>query len=266
MIDSFGRPINYLRISVTDRCNLRCRYCMPAEEVRRLPPEEILRFEEIVEVARAAAALGVNKIRLTGGEPLVRRGLEALVGMLAAVEGLADLAMTSNGLLLARHAVPLASAGLRRVNVSLDALDPQRYAAITRGGDVRKVLSGIEAARDAGLNPVKLNCVVETGAEERDAREVAAFAERAGLEVRFIRQMDLAGGCFWVVRGGDGGDCARCNRLRLTSDGQIRPCLFSDLSFSVRRLGAAEALARAAAEKPPSGSACSNRPIYSIGG
>lgn len=266
MIDRFGRTIDYLRISVTDRCNLRCGYCMPPEGIVLLPLAEILRFEEIVEVARAAADLGVTKIRLTGGEPLVRRGIETLVGMLATVDRLTDLAMTTNGLLLPEHAAPLAAAGLRRVNVSLDAIDAARYAAITGGGDVGRVLAGIDAARQAGLNPVKLNCVVGPQGEERDARDVAAFAQREGLEVRFIQQMNLAAGCFTVVRGGSGGDCARCNRLRLTSDGQIRPCLFSDLSFSVRRLGAAEAIARAVAQKPPTGSTCSNRLIHTIGG
>jgi GTP 3',8-cyclase len=266
MIDRFGRTIDYLRISVTDRCNLRCRYCMPPEGVPLLPPEDILRFEEIVEVGRAAVSLGVTKIRLTGGEPLVRRKLETLVGMLAAVAGLTDLAMTTNGVLLAHHAAALAAAGLKRINVSLDAIDPARYAAITRGGDVQQVLAGIDAARQAGLHPVKINCVIGPDDRGRDAQDVAAFAEREGLEVRFIEQMNLASGGFAVVHGGIGGDCARCNRLRLTSDGQIRPCLFSDLSFSVRRLGVVEAIRQAVAAKPSAGSACSNRLIHAIGG
>lgn len=266
MIDSFGRSIDYLRISVTDRCNLRCRYCMPPEGVKLLPPEDILRFEEIVNVACVAASLGVTRIRLTGGEPLVRRGIEKLVGMLAAIEELTELSMTTNGLLLSQYATALAAAGLQRVNVSLDAIDSARFADITRGGEVRQVLAGIEAARQAGLNPVKLNCVVGPEGRGPDAEDVAAFARREGLEVRFIEQMNLATGCFTVVHGGSGGDCARCNRLRLTSDGQVRPCLFSDLSFSVRRLGAAEAITRAVAEKPPVGSVCSNRLIHTIGG
>ena len=281
MIDRFGRTIDYLRISVTDRCNLRCVYCMPSEGISLLRHDDVLRFEEIVEVARAAVDIGVRKIRLTGGEPLVRRGIEGLVAQLAAIEGVAEMAMTTNGLLLTKFAPLLAEAGLHRVNVSLDAIDAERYAALTRGGNVKLVLAGIEAARRAGLLPIKLNCVVgpknknvdgpvadgpvanELG---RDAEDVAAFARREGLEVRFIEQMDLAGGHFSVVHGGSGGDCRRCNRLRLTSDGQIRPCLFSDLGFCVRRLGAAEAIARAVAEKPSSGSACSNRTISMIGG
>jgi cyclic pyranopterin phosphate synthase len=266
MIDRFGRKIDYLRISVTDRCNLRCRYCMPPRGVQLLRHEDILSFEEITDVAQCAVGFGVTKIRLTGGEPLVRRGIETLVGLLADIKGLADLAMTTNGLLLSKYARALANAGLRRVNVSLDAIDPDSYAAITRGGDVKQVLAGIEAARLAGLNPVKINCVVGPDDEGRNAKDVAEYAEKEGLEVRFIQQMNLAAGSFHVIEGGSGGNCPICNRLRLTSDGQIRPCLFSDQSFSVRRLGAAEAIMQAVANKPQAGSACSNRPIHTIGG
>jgi GTP 3',8-cyclase len=266
MIDPFGRTIDYLRISVTDRCNLRCRYCMPAEGVRLLRHEDILSFEEIVEVARSAVRLGVTKIRLTGGEPLVRRGIASLVALLAEIEGLADLAMTTNGVLLSKYAQALAGAGLMRVNVSLDAIDPERYAAITGGGDVQQALLGIETARRAGFNPIKINCVVAPDDDGRDANDVAEYARREGFEVRFIRQMNLAEGSFEVIDGGSGGDCPRCNRLRLTSDGQIRPCLFSDLSFSVRLLGAEEAIVQAVANKPRAGSACSDRLIHTIGG
>ncbi len=266
MIDGYGRRIDYLRISVTDRCNLRCTYCMPPEGVPLAWRAEILSYEEITEVARAAAAMGVATIRLTGGEPLVRRDVVRLVEMLAALEDIRDLAMTTNGILLARHARPLAAAGLKRVNVSLDATDPDRFAEITRGGEVRQVLSGIEAAREAGLTPLRLNCVVESDSSEPDAQDVAAFAQAAGLEVRFIRRMGLAAGAFTVVEGGRGGDCPRCNRLRLTSDGVIRPCLFSNLSFSVRELGAAKALAMAVHCKPQAGSACTDLAMHAIGG
>jgi len=266
MIDRFGRSIDYLRISVTDRCNLRCCYCMPPEGVTLVRHEDILRFEEIAEVVRVAAGMGVTKVRITGGEPLVRRHVETLVHMLAEIPGIRDLSMTTNGTLLDEHADALAAAGLGRVNVSLDVIDPERYAAITRGGDVRRVLAGIEAARRAGLNPVKLNCVVGGTSDPRDADDVARFARGQGLEVRFIPQMDLAAGRFGIVQGGSGGDCPRCNRLRLSSDGQVRPCLFSDLGFSVRELGAAEALRRALEQKPQSGSACTNHRIHAIGG
>jgi cyclic pyranopterin phosphate synthase len=266
MIDGYGRRVDYLRISVTDRCNLRCAYCMPLEGVPLVWRSDILSYEEITEVAQIAAAMGVTTIRLTGGEPLVRRDLVRLVEMLAAVDGIRDLAMTTNGVLLARHARRLAAAGLKRVNVSLDATDPDRFAEITRGGDVRQVLSGIEAARQAGLAPIRLNCVVESDSLEPDAQDVAALAQAAGLEVRFIRRMGLEEGAFTVVDGGRGGDCPRCNRLRLTSDGRIRPCLFSNLSFSVRELGAAKALAMAVHNKPQTGSTCTDLAMHAIGG
>ncbi len=266
MLDSYGRTINYLRVSVTDRCNLRCTYCMPAEGVPLLRHEDILSFEEILEVVRAAVALGIRKVRLTGGEPLVRRGIVELVRMLAAIREIRDLSMTTNGTLLAGLAQPLAEAGLRRVNVSLDAIRPDRYAAISRGGEVRQALAGIAAAQQAGLSPIRLNCVVEHNSRESDACEVAQFAAKAGLEVRFIRRIGLSEGRFAVVEGGHGGACSRCNRLRLTSDGAIRPCLLSNLSFPVRKLGPAEALLQAIRAKPPAGSACTDRSMNLIGG
>ncbi|MDD5720309.1 MAG: radical SAM protein [Candidatus Krumholzibacteria bacterium] len=265
MFDRYQRRIDYLRISVTDKCNLRCTYCMPPAGVRWRSHAEILSFEEITEFAEFAVASGIVKIRLTGGEPLVRRGVLQLVAMLAGISGLQDLSMTTNGTLLAPVAADLAAAGLRRVNVSLDAVDPERYAAVTRGGDVRAVLAGIAAARRAGLDPVKLNCVIESSPDEPDARAVAAYGREAGCEVRFVRRMDLANGTFHKVIGGAGGDCARCNRLRLTCDGRLRPCLFSDLAFDLRTLGAQTALHRALAAKPEAGHACRGT-MHAIGG
>jgi len=266
MIDPFGRKINYLRISVTDRCNLRCRYCMPVSGVKLLPHEDILSFEEIVEVVRIAVKMGITKVRLTGGEPLVRRGIVELVRMLAAVEGVEDLAMTTNGILLARYASALARAGLHRVNVSLDTTDAERYRELTRGGDVRDVLAGIDAALSARLRPVKLNCVVGARSDGADAESVKRFAREKGLQARIIRMMDFASGRFSVVEGGSGGDCPRCNRLRLSCEGGVRPCLFSDLSFSVRELGPEEALQRAVIEKPRAGGPCNHAWMHGIGG
>lgn len=266
MIDPFGRTINYLRISVTDRCNLRCVYCCPAEGIRLISHDDILSYEEILEFVRVAVASGINKVRLTGGEPLVRKGVLFLVERLAQMRGINDVAMSTNGILLEQFAQPLARAGLRRVNVSLDAVSPRRYREITRCGDVRKVLAGIAAARAAGLTPVKLNCVVEQSSEEPDAREVSDYAQRNGLEIRFIRRMDLATGCFWPVKGGAGGLCKQCNRLRLSSDGMLRPCLFNDIVFSVRALGPAEALKAAVAHKPESGGIAQANEMHSIGG
>jgi len=268
MIDRFGRTIDYLRVSVTDRCNLRCVYCMPAEGIPPLRRKDILSFEEIAEVVAQAASLGVRKVRLTGGEPLLRRGLPKLVAMLARIPGVEDLAMTTNGTLLtARKAAALKAAGLMRVNISLDTSDPAEYARITRGGDLTDVVAGITSARMVGLAPVKLNCVVRSSADEPAARRVAGLAAAAGLTVRFIRRIDLAGGRFAPVDGeGSGGDCPSCNRLRLTCDGHVRPCLLSDLSFPVRDLGAREALLAALAAKPPAGTRCAGVPMPRIGG
>ena len=266
MIDPFGRNITYLRVSVTDRCNLRCDYCKPPEGVKLLRHEDILSFEEIVDVVRIAVEMGVTKVRITGGEPVVRRNVESLIVMLSAIDGIEDLAMTTNGTLLADHAPALAAAGLHRVNVSLDAMDPASYARITRGGDVRTALAGIDAAIAAGLTPVKLNCVILASSDEPDARAVADFAREKHIQVRFIPRMDFQAGRFSIVQGGTGGDCPRCNRLRLSSDGFVRPCLFSDLGFSVRQLGAAGALTRAVGQKPHSGRACTHNWMHGIGG
>lgn len=266
MQDPFGRTIDTLRISVTDRCNLRCRYCMPTEGVPSIPHHEILSYEEIAAVARTAAGRGISRLRLTGGEPLVRRGVSRLVALLAAIPGVADLALTTNGTLLAIHADQLAAAGLHRVNISLDSTDPERFAHITRGGQVDDVFAGIAAARRAGLTPIKLNCVVEASAAEEDARGVAAYGAREGLQVRFIQRMDPVAGRFAPIEGGHGGDCPRCNRLRLTSDGMVRPCLLSDIAFSVRTLGAGEALERAVAAKPEQGGPCTHTTLRQIGG
>ncbi|MCD6331873.1 MAG: radical SAM protein [Bacteroidales bacterium] len=266
MYDHFNRKINYLRVSVTDRCNLRCVYCMPPEGVKLMHHDDILRFHEILEVIRVAVELGVNKIRLTGGEPLVRRGIIDLVKDISTIRGIEDFSMTTNGILLDDFAVSLKEAGLQRVNISLDTLDAARYRQITRIGDLKQVLKGIDAAIDAGLQPVKLNCVIQSSPEEPDAVAVKEFATARGLEARFIYQMDLEKGIFKPVIGGEGGHCARCNRLRLTSNGLIKPCLFSNNGYSVRELGAREAILQAVAHKPASGSSSSTHRFYNIGG
>lgn len=266
MFDRYNRHISYLRISVTDRCNLRCRYCMPEEGIQLLRHEDILTFEEIAGVVKTAAGMGINKIRITGGEPLVRKGITDLVGMLASIAGIRDLALTTNGILLKEYAVPLKLAGLQRVNVSLDTLDPARFRKLTGGGPLSLVLQGIESARLAGLDPVKINCVVMESSEETDAKMVKDFARKEGLQVRFIRQMNLETGDFSVVEGGEGGRCEICNRLRLTANGLVKPCLFSEQEFSVRELGAERALMSALEAKPLLG--CINRTgkFYNIGG
>ena len=266
MLDRFNRTINYLRVSVTDRCNLRCTYCMPEEGIKLISHEDILSFDEITEVVKAAASLGINKVRITGGEPLVRRGLPELVRMIADIEGIEDLGMTTNGILLPRFARELKAAGLMRVNISLDSMKPEKYAQITRIGSLDDVLKGIDAALEAGLTPVKLNCVVAGSPDEPHALGVKAFAESKGLQLRFIPMMDLEEGIFSKVIGGTGGHCAVCNRLRLTPTGMIKPCLFSDVEYSVRELGTEEALLRAIENKPSCGSRSQKNAFYNIGG
>jgi len=286
-LDPLNRPIEYLRISVTDRCNLRCIYCMPPEGVPWRPHEEILRYEEIVQVVRLAAELGIRKVRLTGGEPLVRPGLAGLIASLAGIPGIEDLSLTTNGTLLEARAAELAASGLHRVNVSLDSLNPERFARLTRGGDLDAVLRGIEAARRAGLNPVKLNTVV---IRRWNDDEVALFARKTreeGWHVRFIEFMPIGrrpdegreawqeelvtveemrrrieeevgpllpyagpGGAgparYYRLEGAEGTIgfispvsehfCARCNRLRLSADGRLRPCLLSDAEVDLRTI------------------------------
>lgn len=266
MLDSYSRNINYLRISVTDRCNLRCNYCMPPEGVELIHHKEILSFEEIREIVSYCAGLGVNKVRITGGEPLVRRGIVDLVKMLSEIKGIDDLSMTTNGALLDQFAAPLAAAGLKRVNISLDTLKSDNYRHITGVGDIRNVLAGIEAAVEAGLMPIKINCVIKSSRDEPDAREVEAFCIEKGFQVRFIKEMNLKTGVFSTVIGGDGGNCKSCNRLRLTANGKIKPCLFSDLEFDVRELGIEQAILRAIGRKPELGTENKINSFSNIGG
>lgn len=266
MLDKYNREINYLRVSVTDRCNLRCNYCMPASGIRLLTHEDILNFDEITEVVRTAVDLGVAKVRITGGEPLVRKGITELVSMIAGIPGIHDLGMTTNGIMLPRFAKELKEAGLHRVNISLDTVDPEKYRALTRIGSIQDVLKGIDAALGAGLTPVKLNCVVRENAFENEAQKVKAFADEKGVQVRFIPMMNLHEGTFGEVIGGSGGHCASCNRLRLTPSGMIKPCLFSDDEYSVRELGAREAILKAVLNKPRCGSSSQKSDFYNIGG
>ena len=266
MYDRFNRKINYLRISVTDRCNLRCTYCMPAEGIKMLHHSEILSFEEITEVTKMAVSMGVDKVRITGGEPLVRKGIVDLIKMLAAIQGINDLAMTTNGFFLNKFAKPLAEAGLHRVNISLDTLDPEKYTNITRVGKIEDALRGIEAAKQGGLSPIKINCVITKSSDEPDAQMVKKFCETNGLHVRFIPQMNLETGDFGIVEGGEGGNCKICNRIRLTSEGKIMPCLFSNLGYSIKELGVKKALELAIGNKPRSGSVNHINHFNNIGG
>jgi cyclic pyranopterin phosphate synthase len=277
--DSFQRPINYLRISVTDRCNLRCVYCMPVSGVCPLAHEDILRYEEINAIAIAAAEMGIDKIRLTGGEPLVRAGLADLVAMLAEIKTINDISLTTNGTMLAKHAAELKKAGLNRVNISLDSLKPEKFRAITRSdAQLADVLEGIEAAWEVGLEPVKLNMVVIPGVNEDEVLDFAAKTIDEEWHVRFIELMPVNGEakalqfvaasemkkkieelgklepCLPSVGNGPAKYfrlpnargtigfitpvsehfCFNCNRLRLTADGKLRPCLLSDYEVDLK--------------------------------
>lgn len=266
MLDSYNRYINYLRISVTDRCNLRCMYCMPEEGVKMLPHDQILTLEEIIEVVTIGASLGISKVRVTGGEPLVRKNIVYLFEELGKIEGITDLSITTNGILLQKYAADLKAAGLHRVNISLDTMNPMQFRYITRGGNIEDVIKGIDAALKVGLTPVKLNCVIKDTSSSPDAQAVKEFADSRGIQVRFIHQMDLSAGHFSVVEGGSGGDCANCNRLRLTANGKIKPCLFNDQEYDVRKLGPSEAIRRAVENKPACGSHNLSGQFYNIGG
>lgn len=266
MYDKFNRRISYLRISVTDRCNLRCRYCMPEEGIQLLRHEDILSFDEIVGFTKAAVKRGIEKVRITGGEPLVRRGIVTLVGMISRIEGIKDLSMTTNGVLLKNFAEDLKAAGLKRINISLDTINPEKFFYITRGGNLSDVFDGIETAKRAGLLPVKINCVIKGSKDEDDAREVTKYCKDRNLEIRYIRQMDLVLGHFSPVEGGTGGECALCNRLRLTANGMLRPCLFNDIKFDIRAMGYDEAIMKAVGMKPECGSNNLTGNFYNIGG
>jgi cyclic pyranopterin phosphate synthase len=199
--DNYARPIQYLRISVTDLCNLRCIYCMPEEGVPKLLHEDLLRYEEIVRVVRLAVAMGIYHVRITGGEPLVRPGIVDLVAELARIPRLDDLSMTTNGVLLERYAEDLARAGLRRVNISLDTLQPERFARITRRGRLEDVLAGREAALAAGLRPVKINTVVVRGMNDDEVVDLSRLTLQPDWHLRFIEVMPLGEGGHWS---GDG--------------------------------------------------------------
>jgi cyclic pyranopterin phosphate synthase len=216
--DSFQRPIDYLRISVTDRCNLRCIYCMPAEGIRLMSHSDILSYEEITMVAEAAADLGLNKIRITGGEPLVRAGLSNLVRRLSQIDAIDDVSLTTNGILLARHAAELKTAGLRRVNVSLDTLKPDRFEHITRGGSLDDVLKSIEIAASVGLSPIKINTVVIKGTNDDELLDFAARTVNQGWHVRFIEHMPF------VNKADSQFVSVREMRQRIARLGKLEPC------------------------------------------
>jgi len=280
LVDSYSRKIDYLRISVTDRCNLRCTYCMPAEGIELARPGEILRYEELTRLARICVANGISRIRVTGGEPLVRKGIVDFIRELSSIEGLKDLSLTTNGVLLKEFARPLKDAGLGRVNVSLDSLRRDRFREITRGDDLGRVLEGLEEARSVGLVPVKVNMVVIKGFNDDEVADFALMTKDKPYHVRFIEYMPFDSKEGWqkdkcisareliemvsriepieaVGEPSGGGParrfrfrgapgelgfispvsehfCGTCNRLRLTADGKVRTCLFSDSEIDIK--------------------------------
>ncbi len=239
---------------------------MPEKGIQLLDHSSIISYEEITDVVKICVDRGINKIRLTGGEPLVRKGIVDLVSMISGIRGVNDFGLTTNGIFLKKYAVDLKKAGLHRVNVSLDTLNPEKYKTITRIGNIQDVLAGIEEARFVGLTPVKINCVIKKNSSEPDAIEVAEYCRKNGLQIRYIHQMELSQGHFAVVEGGEGGDCKICNRLRLTADGKIKPCLFNNREYSIREFGIEEALNNALMHKPKCGSVNTVGEFYNIGG
>jgi len=239
---------------------------MPAEGVQWKKREEILSFDEILNVVKIGARLGIKKVRLTGGEPMVRKDLPELVRMISAIPEIEEIGMTTNGVFLPQYAHELKAAGLNRVNISLDTLNPEKFKKITRLGNLDDVLKGIDAAIDAELFPVKINFVRIKGENEEDEEAVRAFCKEKDLKIRFIRQMDLRTGEFYTVEGGEGGICNICNRLRLTSDGFLVPCLHSNQRFNIRESGIEEAYRQAVLNKPKTGYGTTTHEFSNIGG
>ncbi len=238
---------------------------MPSEGVQLMKHDDILSFEEIEAFTRLAVKNGITKVRLTGGEPLVRKGIVDLVKKLAKIEGLEDLSMTSNGQLLTQFATQLKAAGLHRVNISLDTINTERYCQITRTGKIEKVFEGIEAAQQAGLTPIKINAVLMDESNE-EINKLKLYCNKNELDLRFIHQMNLQTGEFSKVEGGEGGNCNRCNRIRLLANGDVKPCLFSDLGYNIRKLGAEQSINLAIGNKPRSGTYNESGEFFNIGG
>ena len=277
MIDRLGRDITYLRISLTDKCNLRCRYCMPEEGVCRRQHHEMMSEDEIVTAVEAAASLGIRKIRLTGGEPLVKKNILSICRRVAAVDGIREVCLTTNGILLPELAVALKEAGVKRVNVSLDTLDPEKYAYITRIGKLEQFRAGLQAALEAGFNKVKINAVLIGGFNDDEIERLANLTTKYPVDMRFIELMPIQdhdefgeeayvpysrvleklpdampvakdGGVAKLYRlpGAKGNIglispisahfCGECNRLRLTADGKLKPCLHSGDEYSIKGL------------------------------
>ncbi len=268
MFDRYNRSITYLRISVTDRCNLRCIYCMPSQGISRREKIHFLSYEDILKIVHAAADLGILKVRLTGGEPLVRKGLGQLIQRIKAVEGVEEVTLTTNGVLLVFQAFELKRSGLDRVNISLDTLDPQKYRFLTRGGDLNRVLESIQAVRNAGFENTKLNMVVIPSFNDTEVNEMAQFCRNRGLQLQRINHYSLHERLdTWQRYEAERPlPCEKCNRIRLTADGKLKPCLFSDIEFPVDFNDIASSLRKAIDHKPEKGLQCTVRGNWEIGG
>ena len=277
MIDNYNRKINYLRVSVTDKCNLRCRYCMPEEGVPHREHADMMTAEETLMAIQAAAELGINKIRITGGEPLVKRGIVKLCKAVAETPGIEEVCITTNAILLPKYAEELKAAGVDRLNISLDTLDPEKFHYITRIGELQDVLDGMKAAEEAGFENTKINCVLMGGFNDDEIEDFVALTREKPIEVRFIELMPIGGGidfdrqqfvsCEEVLKrvpelesiDEDGGVaklyqipgapgrvglirpvscefCEGCNKIRLTADGKIKPCLHSNQEIPLKGL------------------------------
>ncbi|HHT50192.1 MAG TPA: GTP 3',8-cyclase MoaA [Eubacteriaceae bacterium] len=277
MKDKWTRDINYLRISITDRCNLRCFYCMPEEGIQKLNHDDILTFEQLYPIVEVAVELGISKIRITGGEPLVRKGIVNFIEKISKLSGLKDIAMTTNGILLERYAQELKEAGLHRLNISLDTLKEDRYKMITRWGELNQVLRGIEATEKAGLSPIKINVVAMRGINDDEIEDFARLTKEKPYHVRFIELMPMgeaeeiegerfitneeilnrlpdliplinedgsgpakyyklpnSKGSIGFISPMSNHFCKSCNRIRLTADGKIKPCLHSNFEIDLK--------------------------------
>lgn len=275
MIDRLGREISYLRISVTERCNLRCRYCMPEDGICKKSHNEMMTEDEIIQAVKAAAALGITKLRITGGEPLVKKNILSICKRSAEIEGIREVCLTTNGILLPKLAVPLREAGVNRLNISLDTLDAEKYTYITRIGKMETAMEGLEAAFSAGFDKVKLNAVLIGGFNDGEIRDLAELTLKYPVDVRFIEMMPMydsgdfgaksfipntrvleelpelerapqdngvaklyrlpgAKGNVGLISPVNAHFCKECNRIRLTSDGKLKPCLHSSDEYSIK--------------------------------
>jgi GTP 3',8-cyclase len=319
MADRYNRTISYMRISITDLCNMRCQYCMPEEGVQKKSHQEFLSFEELAAIVRASVPLGIHKIRITGGEPLVRKGIVSLIEQINQIPGITEIAMTTNGSLLKELAEPLKKAGLTRFNISIDSLQPDRYQEITRGGNLSDVMQGIDTVLALGMTPLKLNTVVIGGLNDDEVHDFAALTMHQPIDVRFIELMPVGQASQWaksrfvsnevlqerlglmVTEKAEPGSpakyfrlpgamgrigfinpishhfCSECNRIRLTSDGKLKPCLHSDEEVDLMPVlhrseeEMTQVIARAIDLKPEKHklnqeSICTNRNMCQIGG